>query len=275
MLDRYSTQKKTYTPLILITISIVYLAIVLLIPAVNIFLQAFKGGFGTFFNSINNSEFYSSLFLTLIIAAIVVPINTIFGLFAAWAIARRDFFGKTLLMSILDIPFSISPVVAGLMMVLLYGNNGWLGGWLQSIGIKVIFSLPGMVLATAFVTIPFVAREVIPVLEEIGSEQEEAARTLGASDWQVFWRVTLPNIRWGLLYGIILTNARSMGEFGAVSVVSGNIAQKTQTLSLFVEDSYKQYQTQSAFSAAILLACLGLITLVIKEIIEQKTKIEN
>jgi sulfate transport system permease protein len=161
------------------------------------------------------------------------------------------------------------------MMILLYGNQGWLGGLLQAIGIKVIFSLPGMVLATAFVTIPFVAREVIPVLEEIGTDQEEAARTLGASDWQVFWRVTLPNIRWGLLYGVILTNARSMGEFGAVSVVSGNIARKTQTLSLFVEDAYKQYQTQSAFSAAILLACLGLITLLIKEIIEQKTKIRE
>ncbi len=159
------------------------------------------------------------------------------------------------------------------MMVLLYGNKGWFGPILQTLNIKVIFAVPGMILATAFVTLPFVAREVIPVLEEMGTDQEEAARTLGANEWQIFWHVTLPNIRWGLLYGVILTNARTMGEFGAVSVVSGNIGGKTQTLSLFVEDAYKQYQTQTAFSAAVLLACLGLITLVFKEIVERKTKI--
>jgi sulfate transport system permease protein len=270
-----NNSKKKSTPIALIAVAIIYLALVLLLPAINIFFQAFKGGIGGFFSSINNFEFFSALAITLLIAAIVVPLNTVFGLCAGWVIARHQFPGRTLLLSILDIPFSISPVVAGLMMVLLYGNKGWLGGLLNAIGIKVIFSLPGMVLATAFVTIPFVAREVIPVLEEVGTEQEEAARTLGANDWEVFWRVTLPNIRWGLLYGIVLTNARSMGEFGAVSVVSGNIARKTQTLSLFVEDAYKQYQTQAAFSAAILLACLGLITLLIKEIIEQKTKIKE
>jgi sulfate transport system permease protein len=270
-----NNSKKKSTPIALIAAAIIYLALVLLLPAINIFFQAFKGGIGGFFSSINNFEFFSALAITLLIAAIVVPLNTVFGLCAGWVIARHQFPGRTLLLSILDIPFSISPVVAGLMMVLLYGNKGWLGGLLNAIGIKVIFSLPGMVLATAFVTIPFVAREVIPVLEEVGTDQEEAARTLGANDWQVFWRVTLPNIRWGLLYGIVLTNARSMGEFGAVSVVSGNIARKTQTLSLFVEDAYKQYQTQAAFSAAILLACLGLITLLIKEIIEQKTKIKE
>ncbi len=249
-----------------------YLALILILPAANVFYQAFKGGLPGFFTSVNNPEFFSSLALTLLIAIIVVPINVGFGLCAAWAIARHQFPGRTLLLSILDVPFSISPVVAGLMMILLYGDRGWFGGILQAVGIKVIFSVPGMVLATAFVTLPFVAREVIPVLEEIGMDQEEAARTLGASDWQIFWRVTLPNIRWGLLYGVILTNARSMGEFGAVSVVSGNIARKTQTLSLFVEDAYKQYQTQAAFSAAILLACLGFVTLVIKEMIERKTK---
>jgi sulfate transport system permease protein len=270
-----NNSKKKSTPIALIAVAIIYLALVLLLPAINIFFQAFKGGIGGFFSSINNFEFFSALAITLLIAAIVVPLNTVFGLCAGWVIARHQFPGRTLLLSILDIPFSISPVVAGLMMVLLYGNKGWLGGLLNAIGIKVIFSLPGMVLATAFVTIPFVAREVIPVLEEVGTDQEEAARTLGANDWEVFWRVTLPNIRWGLLYGIVLTNARSMGEFGAVSVVSGNIARKTQTLSLFVEDAYKQYQTQAAFSAAILLACLGLITLLIKEIIEQKTKIKE
>jgi sulfate/thiosulfate transport system permease protein len=258
-----------------IIVAIIYLSLILLLPAANVFYQAFKGGIPGFLASINNAEFFSSLGLTLLIAIIVVPVNVMFGLCAAWVIARHQFPGRTLLLSVLDVPFSISPVVAGLMMILLYGDRGWFGGILQAVGIKVIFSVPGMVLATAFVTLPFVAREVIPVLEEIGMDQEEAARTLGASDLQVFWRVTLPNIRWGLLYGVILTNARAMGEFGAVSVVSGNIARKTQTLSLFVEDAYKQYQTQSAFSAAILLACLGLITLVIKEVIEQRTKIHD
>jgi sulfate/thiosulfate transport system permease protein len=274
--DRESKPKQN-PPIVIgaILVAIGYLALILILPAANVFYQAFKGGLSGFFTSVNNPEFFSALALTLLIAIIVVPINVVFGLCAAWAIARHQFPGRTLLLSILDVPFSISPVVAGLMMILLYGDRGWFGGILQAVGIKVIFSVPGMVLATAFVTLPFVAREVIPVLEEIGMDQEEAARTLGASDWQIFWRVTLPNIRWGLLYGVILTNARSMGEFGAVSVVSGNIARKTQTLSLFVEDAYKQYQTQAAFSAAILLACLGFVTLVIKEIIERKTKIHD
>jgi sulfate transport system permease protein len=173
------------------------------------------------------------------------------------------------------VPFAISPVVAGLMIVLLYGRLGWFGPWLETAGIKIIFAFPGMVLATAFVTLPFVAREVIPVLEEVGTDQEEAAKTLGANDWQIFWNVTLPNIRWGLLYGVILTNARAMGEFGAVSVVSGNIAKKTQTLPLFVEDAYKQYATQAAFSAAVVLGFLAVVTLVLKEILEQKTSIKE
>jgi sulfate transport system permease protein len=193
----------------------------------------------------------------------------------AWAIARKQFPGRTLLLSIIDIPFAISPVVAGLMIVLLYGRNGWFGPLLDANGIKIIFAVPGMVLATAFVTMPFVAREVIPVLEESGADQEEAAETLGARGWQIFWRVTLPNIRWGLLYGLILTNARAMGEFGAVSVVSGNITGKTQTLPLFVEEAYKQYETQAAYSAAVLLALLAVVTLVLKEILERKTKIKD
>jgi sulfate transport system permease protein len=175
----------------------------------------------------------------------------------------------------LDLPFSISPVVAGLMMVLLYGNRGWFGSWLAAVGLKVIFGVPGIIIATTFVTMPFVAREVIPVLEEIGSEQEEAARTLGANEWQLFWHVTLPNIRWGLLYGVILTNARAMGEFGAVSVVSGNIARKTQTLSLFVEEAYKQYATTSAFAASVLLALLGLVTLGLKLVLERQIMVKH
>jgi sulfate/thiosulfate transport system permease protein len=259
----------------LIGSAIAYLALILFIPAVNVFWQAFEKGIGAFIANLTAADFLSAVQLTLIIALIVVPINTVFGLFAAWAIARNQFPGRTFVMSVLDLPFAISPVVAGLMMVLLYGRQGWFGGWLQAADVRVIFALPGMVIATAFVTLPFVAREVIPVLEEAGADQEEAARTLGASDWQIFWRVTLPNIRWGLLYGVILTNARAMGEFGAVSVVSGNIARKTQTLPLFVEDAYKQYATQSAFSAAVLLALLAVITLVFKEVLERKTEIPD
>jgi sulfate transport system permease protein len=173
---------------------------------------------------------------------------------------------------VIDLPFSISPVVAGLMLILLYGRSGWFGPWLNSNNIQIIFAFPGMLLATIFVSMPFVVREVIPVLEEAGAEQEEAAATLGASEWQTFWRVTLPNIRWGLLYGVLLTNARAMGEFGAVSVVSGNLSQQTQSLPLFVEESYKQYQTESAYSAAVLLALLAVVTLVLKEILERKVE---
>jgi sulfate/thiosulfate transport system permease protein len=253
------------TPIVLIAVAIGYLALIILLPAANVVIQAFKGGLGGLWTAYTDPEFLPALLLTLLIAAIVLPINIVFGLSAAWVIARHRFPGRTLLISVLDLPFSISPVVVGLMMILLYGNRGWLGGALQAIGLKVIFAWPGMVLATAFATLPFIAKEVIPVLEEIGTEQEEAARTLGASEWQIFWRIILPNLRWGLLYGVILTNARAMGEFGAVSVVSGNIARKTQTLSLYVEDAYKQYQTQAAFAAALLLALLGLVTLVVQE----------
>lgn len=261
---------------LLITIALGYLALLILIPAVNVFYQAFKDGVGPFINNLTQPDFLNAVWLTVLIAAIVVPINAIFGLCTAWAIARnKNFPGRTLLLSIIDLPFAISPVVAGLMIVLLYGRNGWFGPWLESADIKIIFALPGMVIATAFVTLPFVAREVIPVLEEVGLDQEEAARTLGAKDWQIFWRVTLPSIRWGLLYGLILTNARAMGEFGAVAVVSGNIIGKTQTLPLFVEEAYKQYQTQAAFSAAVLLAFLAVVTLVLKEILERKTQIKD
>jgi sulfate transport system permease protein len=259
----------------LIGVAIAYLGLVLFIPALNVFYQAFRNGIGPFLHNFTDSAFGNAIWLTVIIAFIVVPLNTVFGLCAAWAIARNKFPGRTFVISILDLPFAVSPVVAGLMIVLLYGRNGWLGPFLEAVNFRVIFALPGMVLATAFVTLPFVAREVIPVLEEVGVDQEEAAKTLGAKDWQIFWRVTLPNIRWGLLYGVILTNARAMGEFGAVAVVSGNIASKTQTLPLFVEEAYKQYQTQAAFSAALLLACLALVTLVLKEILERKTHIKE
>ncbi|MDZ8055489.1 MAG: sulfate ABC transporter permease subunit CysW [Aulosira sp. ZfuVER01] len=268
-------KSQSWVPTLLIGIAIAYLALVQYIPALNVFIQAFSKGVGPFLSNLSRPAFTHAAWLTLLLAVIAVPINAVFGLCAAWAIARHNFRGKAVVLSIIDLPFSISPVVAGLMIVLLYGRNGWFGPWLQAHDIQIIFAFPGMVLATAFVSMPFVAREVIPVLEEFGKDQEEAARTLGANDWQTFWRVTLPSIRWGLLYGLILTNARAMGEFGAVSVVSGNIADKTQSLPLFVEDAYKQYETEAAFSAAVLLALLAVVTLVLKEILERKTRIKD
>jgi sulfate transport system permease protein len=272
---RYPNKNKSWAPVILIGIAVAFLALILYIPALNVFYQAFKKGVGPFLSNLTRPAFLNAVKLTLMLAAIALPLNTIFGLCAAWAITRHKFPGRAFVLSVIDLPFSISPVVAGLMIVLLYGRQGWFGGWLQEHDIRIIFAFPGMVLATAFVSMPFVAREVIPVLEELGSDQEEAAKTLGAKDWQIFWRVTLPNIRWGLLYGLILTNARAMGEFGAVSVVSGNIATKTQSLPLFVEDAYKQYETEAAYSAAVLLALLAVVTLVLKEILERKSRIKE
>lgn len=268
-------QQKSWVPAVLIGIVIAYLFLVEYIPAINVFFEAFKKGTGPFLSNLAKPEFLHAAWLTLLLAAVSIPINAVFGLCAAWAIARHKFPGRAIVLSIIDLPFSISPVVAGLMIVLLYGRQGWFGPWLQAHDIQIIFAFPGMVLATAFVSMPFVAREVIPILEEFGKDQEEAARTLGANDWQTFWRVTLPSIRWGLLYGLILTNARAMGEFGAVSVVSGNIANTTQSLPLFVEDAYKQYETEAAFSAAVLLAFLAVVTLVLKEILERKTHIKE
>ncbi|NUN66115.1 sulfate ABC transporter permease subunit CysW [Pseudanabaena biceps] len=269
------TQKKSWVPTILIAIAFLYLGLVLLIPAANVFVTAFSKGLSPIWAAVQRPDFQNAIKLTLALAVIALPLNTIFGLSAAWAIARNKFPGKALLLSIIDLPFSISPVVAGLMIVLLYGRLGWFGSWLESHDIKVVFAFPGMLIATIFVSMPFIAREVIPVLDEMGTDQEEAARTLGASDWQIFWKVVVPNIRWGLLYGLVLTNARAMGEFGAVSVVSGNIANKTQSLPLFVEESYKQYETEIAYSAAVLLALLAVVTLVLKEILERRTHNSN
>jgi sulfate transport system permease protein len=255
----------------LIIAAISYLFLILLIPAISVFYEAFHQGIQLFLEAVSQREFTEAVKLTVIIAVIAVPLNTLFGLCAAWIIARHQFRGRAFLISLIDLPFSVSPVVAGLMIVLLYGRNGWFGSWLETVGFKVIFALPGMVMATIFVTLPFVAKEVIPVLEEMGTEQEQAAQTLGANDWQIFWRVTLPNIRWGLLYGILLTNARAMGEFGAVSVISGSIIGKTATLPLFVEQAYKNYQTEVAFSASVILGLLAAVTLVLKEILERRT----
>jgi sulfate/thiosulfate transport system permease protein len=258
-------------PSLLIGIAVTYLALVLLIPAIAVFYEAFHKGFNTFVKAASSPDFIHAVQMTLIATGISIPLNTIFGLCAAWVLARNRFPGRSFLIGILDLPFAISPVVVGLMLVMLYGRNGWLGTALNSIGVKIIFDTPGIVLATVVVTLPFVAREVMPVLEELGPEEEEAARTLGAKDWQIFWRVTLPNIRWGLLYGLLLTNARAMGEFGAVSVVSGNITGKTQTLPIFVEQAYKNYQTEAAFGAASILALLAVVTLVLKELLERRT----
>jgi sulfate transport system permease protein len=269
------TKEAPWVKIVLIGIAVIYLGLVLFLPAINVFIQAFRSGVEPFFANFSDAAFINAIRLTVLIALIVVPINTVFGLCAAWAITRHKFPGRALVVSIIDLPFAVSPVVAGLMLILLYGRSGWLGPTLEAINVRIIFALPAMIIASAFITMPFVAREVIPVLEEAGTDQEEAAKTLGAKDWQIFWRVTLPNIRWGLLYGVILTNARVMGEFGAVSVVSGNIIRKTQTLPLYVEEAYKQYESQAAFAASVLLACLALVTLVLKEILERKTHIKD
>lgn len=256
---------------LLIGIAAVYLSLILFIPAVAVFYEAFHQGFQEFLKAIESPDFLHAVQMTLTATAIALPLNTVFGLCAAWVLARNRFPGRALVISILDLPFAISPVVVGLMLVLLYGHNGLFGPVLGAWGIKVIFDTPGIVLATVIVTLPFVAREVMPVLEEAGPAEEEAAKTLGAKDWQIFWRVTLPNIRWGLLYGVLLTNARAMGEFGAVAVVSGNIAGKTQTLPIFVEEAYKNYQTQTAFGAATILALLAVVTLILKSYLERHT----
>ncbi|MEY3299475.1 MAG: Sulfate transport system permease protein CysW [Cyanobacteriota bacterium] len=252
-----------------------YLALVLLIPAVNVFVQAIKGGLPGLLDTFSSKLFLNAVKLTVITTAITVPLNTIFGLCAAISLANKNFPGRALLISIIDLPFSISPVVAGLMLVLLFGNRGWFGPLLEASGIQIIFALPGIVLATIFVTMPFIAREVLPALEEAGTEQEEAAATLGATPWQTFWRVTLPSIKWSLLYGLILCNARAMGEFGAVAVVSGNIGGKTQTLPLFIEEAHIQYNTQASYTAALLLACLAVVTLVLKYLLERNAGIQH
>ncbi|MFM8936552.1 MAG: sulfate ABC transporter permease [Vulcanococcus sp.] len=256
--------------LIIPLIAVLYVGLILLLPALEVVAGAFAKGIGPLLENLNSEELRSAVLLTLRCTLIAVPANTIFGLAAATAIARRQFPGKALLLSVIDLPFSISPVVVGLMLVLLYSpTHGMLGGIVSSLGWKIIFSWPGMALATIIVTFPFMAREVIPLLEEEGWEQEEAARTLGASDWQVFWKVTLPSVRWAVVYGLILTTARALGEFGAVAVVSGNIAGQTQTLPLFVEDAYKQYDTELAYGAALVLGGVGVVSLLLKLAVEQ------
>ncbi len=253
---------------LLITVALVFMVLFLVLPLISVFAQALSAGLGAYAASIADPNVQSAIWMTLTIAAIAVPANLIFGVCASWCIGRFKFPGRNLLITLIDLPFSISPVIAGLLEVLLFGLNGLLGGWLSAHNIQIIFALPGMVLATIFVTLPFVAREVIPLVQEQGNEEEEAAVTLGASGWQIFWRVCLPKIRWALLYGVLLCNARAMGEFGAVSVVSGKVFGQTDTLPLAVESLYDSYEIQAAFAAASLLALLALVTLVLKAALE-------
>lgn len=259
----------------LITIALAFCLVFLLLPLVNVFAQALANGWMYFWESLAHPDSLAAIRLTLLVAAISVPLNVLFGLSAAWAIAKFEFRGKSLLITLIDLPFSVSPVVAGLMFVVLFGLQGYFGQWLDERDIRIIFAVPGIVLATVFITFPFVARELIPVMQATGTEQEQAALTLGASGWQTFWHVTLPSVKWGLLYGIILCNARAMGEFGAVSVVSGHITGLTDTMPLRVEKLYNEYNAPAAFAVASLLALLALFTLGIKTFLEWKQAREH
>jgi len=260
---------------LLIGVALLFLGLFLFVPLISVFTQALAKGFGFYLQTIRDPMALSAIRLTFIAAAFAVPLNCVFGVCAAWAIAKFDFRGKNILLTLLDLPFSVSPVIAGMIYVLVFGLQGWLGPWLKDHDIKIIFAVPGIVLATIFVTFPFVARELIPLMQAQGRTEEEAARVLGASGWQTFWRVTLPNIKWGLLYGVILCNARAMGEFGAVSVVSGHVRGQTNTIPLHVEVLYNDYNSTGAFAVASLLALLALVTLVLKTWIEHKNAAVN
>jgi len=255
-------------------IALSFLGLFLVVPLVAVFTEALRKGVETYLAALVEPDALAAIQLTLLVALIAVPANLVFGLAAAWAIAKFDFRGKSLLIALIDLPFAVSPVIAGLVYVLMFGAQGWFGPWLQAHDVRIVFAVPGIVLATVFVTVPFIARELIPLMQAQGTEEEEAARVLGASGWQMFWRVTLPNIKWGLLYGVILCNARAMGEFGAVSVVSGHVRGLTNTTPLHVEILYNEYNFAAAFAVASLLASLGLVTLVLKSLIEWKTRRE-
>jgi sulfate transport system permease protein len=255
---------------VLTTIALVFLALFLVVPLAAVFVQAFSKGVDYYFESLKDPDAWSAIKLTLLTAAIAVPLNVVFGLAASWAIAKFEFRGKALLTTLIDLPFSVSPVISGLIYVLMFGAQGWFGPWLISHDVQIIFAVPGIVLATIFVTFPFVARELIPLMQAQGNDEEEAAHVLGASGWQTFRRVTLPNVKWGLLYGVILCNARAMGEFGAVSVVSGHIRGQTDTMPLHVEILYNEYNFSAAFAVASLLAMLALVTLGLKLLAERR-----
>ncbi|PXX14344.1 sulfate transport system permease protein [Nitrosomonas ureae] len=263
-----ATQEPSWVRCFLIGLALAFLTLFLFVPLISVFYEAFKKGVDVYLAAITDPDAVSAIKLTLTVAAIAVPLNLVFGIAAAWAIAKFEFRGKNLLITLIDLPFSVSPVVSGLIYVLVFGLQGWLGPWLAEHDIKIIFAVPGIVLATVFVTVPFIARELIPLMQAQGTEEEEAAVVLGASGWQTFCKITLPNIKWGLLYGAILCNARAMGEFGAVSVVSGHIRGSTNTMPLHVEILYNEYNFAAAFAVASLLALLALVTLALKTLIE-------
>jgi sulfate transport system permease protein len=272
-----ATSEPLWVRVLLISTALLFLALFLLVPLAAVFAEALRKGFSTYITALSEPDALSAIYLTLIAAAISLPLNLVFGVAAAWAIAKFEFKGKSILITLIDLPFAVSPVVAGLIYVLIFGLQGWFGEWLLDHDHKVIFAIPGIVLATVFVTFPFIARELIPLMQAQGKDEEEAALVLGASGWQILWRVTLPNVKWGLLYGLILTNARAMGEFGAVSVVSGHIRGMTNTMPLHVEILYNEYQYAAAFAVASVLALLALVTLALKTYVEwqaAKTAVE-
>ena len=263
-----ATVEPLWVRITLITLALSFSALFLLLPLIAVFTEAFRKGWEAFLMAIIEPDALSAIRLTLLTAAIAVPLNLVFGVAASWTIAKFEFRGKSLLLTLIDLPFSVSPVISGLIYVLLFGAHGWFGAWLMEHDVQILFAVPGIILATVFVTFPFVARELIPIMQAQGNEEEEAALVLGASGWRTFWHVTLPNIKWGLLYGVILCNARAMGEFGAVSVVSGHIRGETNTMPLQVEILYNEYNFAAAFAVASLLALLALVTLALKSLIE-------
>lgn len=268
MSPRSSTDDPWWVKALVLSLVAVFLGLVLVLPLVSVFAEALRQGLGPALEAIRTPDAMASIKLTLLTAAVAVPFNIVFGVAAAWAVAKHEFWGKSLLISLIDVPFSVSPVVAGLIYVLIFGSHGWFGSWLLDHNIKIIFAVPGIMLATLFVTFPFVARELIPLMQEQGVDEEEAAASMGAGGWTTLWRVTTPNIRWGLLYGVLLCNARAMGEFGAVSVVSGHIRGLTNTMPLHVEILYNEYDFVGAFSVAALLCLLSILTLILKGLLE-------
>jgi sulfate transport system permease protein len=266
-----ATRDPAWIKIVVLGVSLGFFVLFLLMPLIAVFVEAFRRGWATYMAALTEPDAFSAIRLTLLIAAIAVPVNLLFGIAAAWAITKFDFRGKQFLITLIDLPFSVSPVISGLVFVLVFGAQGWFGPWLSGHGIKIIFAVPGIVLATVFVTFPFVARELIPLMQAQGRDEEEAALVLGASGWQMFRKVTLPNIKWALLYGVILCNARAMGEFGAVSVVSGHIRGATNTMPLHVEILYNEYQFAAAFAVASLLAMLALVTLIVKTYVEWRS----
>jgi sulfate transport system permease protein len=268
MSPRSSTQDPWWVKTLVLSLVAVFLGLILVLPLVSVFAEALRQGLGPALEAMSTPDAIASIKLTLLTAAVAVPFNIVFGVAAAWAVAKHEFWGKSLLISLIDVPFSVSPVVAGLIYVLIFGSHGWFGSWLIDHNIKIIFAVPGIMLATLFVTFPFVARELIPLMQEQGVDEEEAAASMGAGGWMTLWRVTTPNIRWGLLYGVLLCNARAMGEFGAVSVVSGHIRGLTNTMPLHVEILYNEYDFVGAFAVAALLCLLSILTLILKGLLE-------